>query len=387
MLAAGATFPQSPGASSGDGDVHPDAQMQAAARVPHTWSSCPGEAFQVRQGPNYASTGKKGTSGPAIYEVIAADTYQSEQKLPHLARVTQLPEAAPSTSELPPLLIINWMIPNYPPGGLMASKRSDGPGWNLVIYCRLSAWVREALEQGGPQTPGVDLFRRFIHPTEGVALRKERLKMIMGLTDVDEPGFNVMTKALVRNYNCKPFLSKTASSFYLVPGVRVALPGAPRCVACPFPLHLSSAPHPPPLNLSRRGARARSAQLPSPNSHDRGTALVHVARIPPYKTDRPTRHRHLAQKYLEIDVDIHTWGSAALNGFNTVKSRMSAMLGRAGVVIQAEGDEEMPEQMLCGNYLTYLDPLKAVVFDPALSHYLSDERNFVPPLPGSLGRD
>ena len=31
MLAAGATFPQSPGASSGDGDVHPDAQMQAAA--------------------------------------------------------------------------------------------------------------------------------------------------------------------------------------------------------------------------------------------------------------------------------------------------------------------------------------------------------------------
>ena len=63
------------------------------------------------------------------------------------------------------------------------------------------------------------------------------------------------------------------------------------------------------------------------------------------------------------------------------------MLGRAGVVIQAEGDEEMPEQMLCGNYLTYLDPLKAVVFDPALSHYLSDERNFVPPLPGSLGRD
>ena len=63
------------------------------------------------------------------------------------------------------------------------------------------------------------------------------------------------------------------------------------------------------------------------------------------------------------------------------------MLGRAGVVIQAEGDEEMPEQMLCGNYLTYLDPAKAVVFDPALSQYLSDERNFVPPLSGSLGRD
>ena len=76
-----------------------------------------------------------------------------------VVRGAGLPEA-PSASELPPLLIINWMIPNYPPGGLMASKRSDGPGWNLVIYCRLSAWVREALEQGGPLSPGVDLFRR-----------------------------------------------------------------------------------------------------------------------------------------------------------------------------------------------------------------------------------
>ena len=62
------------------------------------------------------------------------------------------------------------------------------------------------------------------------------------------------------------------------------------------------------------------------------------------------------------------------------------MLGRAGVVIQAEGDEEMPEQMLCCNYLTCLDPAKAVVFDPALSRYLSDEANFVPPLSGSLGK-
>jgi len=180
------------------------------------------------------------------------------------------------------------------------------------MYCRLSPAVREALEQGQPVPPAVDLFRRFVHPTspEGVALRKERLKLIFGLTDAEEPGFNMMTKSLVTRYNCKPFLSKTASSFYDVPG-----------------------------------------------------------------------------KYVEIDVDTHTWSNATLQGFNTVKSKMSSMLLRGGAVIQAEGDEEMPEQMLVGYYLVYLDPAKARNFDPALTEYLNDERNHVPPLPGSMGRD
>ena len=41
-----------------------------------------------------------------------------------------------------------------------------------------------------------------------------------------------------------------------------------------------------------------------------------------------------AQKYFEIDVDIHTWSSATLNGFNAVKARMQSMLIRGGAVIQ-----------------------------------------------------
>lgn len=285
----------------------PDQAMTRAPRAPHTWTPCPGSVFHVRQGPNYATHGRKAPSAAPLYDVVACDAYQSDQKLSHVGRVAALPEE-PSVSDLPPLLVINFMIPNYPPSGLMAPKRVDGPGWNLVLYCRLSAAVRTALEQDLPVPPSVDLFKRFVHPTEGVNLRQSRLKMIMGLTDTEEPGFNMVTKSLVNRYNCKPFLSKTASSFYSIPG-----------------------------------------------------------------------------KYFEIDVDIHTWSSAALNGFNTIKSRMCAMLGRAGVVIEADEDDEMPEQILAGAYLTHLDPSKARSFDPALTRYLSDEKNFVPPLAGSLG--
>ena len=38
-----------------------------------------------------------------------------------------------------------------------------------------------------------------------------------------------------------------------------------------------------------------------------------------------------SQKYFEIDVDIHTWGSAPLKGLDTVKSKMAQLALRSGV--------------------------------------------------------
>ena len=76
-------LPHSPGPAI-DGATHPDAQMAAAPRVPHSWTPCPGTAFQVRQGPNYAVNGKKGPAGPALYDMVAVDAYNSEQKLSHV---------------------------------------------------------------------------------------------------------------------------------------------------------------------------------------------------------------------------------------------------------------------------------------------------------------
>eukprot|EP00966_Prymnesium_polylepis_P308830 7136368-Prymnesium_polylepis.2 len=75
----------------------------------------------------------------------------------------------------------------------------------------------------------------------------------------------MMTRQLCGRYNCKPFLSKTASSSYSVPGA-----------------------------------------------------------------------------YFEIDIDIHTWGNAALNGFNTIKPKMPAMLIRSGVTIQERWTPRAP---------------------------------------------
>ena len=318
--------------------VHPDEAIKQAARQPHTWTRCPGAAFNVRCGPNYKDKRKKAPSASSLYEVFAVDVHSSDTKLAHIGRVVALPPdpSPPPRASLPSYVIINWMVPNYAPSGLMGPKRSNGPGWNLVLYCRLSDAVRSQLAHaasgdgsatGGAATSAagrpasVDLLRRFMHPIDGDRLRGERLKCIMGLADTERPSFGMVLKQLILRYNFKPFLSKTASFCYVGPD------------------------------------------------------------------------------YFEIDIDIHTWGHAALSAFNTVKEKMAALLPRVAVVVEADGDQEMPEQVsvplpsrlppsapalttcplaaqvIAGVFLTNLDPARAAPINAELAAYLSDAAN------------
>lgn len=154
------------------------------------------------------------------------DTHASEQKLPHIGRVVALPDdphPPPASSGLPPYLLINWMVPNYPPSGLLQQKRSNGPGWNLVFYCRLSEHARALLQDADGreaerrQMAAIDLLRRFMHPTEGAKLRGERFKCIIGMADTERLSFGMVLKQMILRYNFKPFLSKTASFCYVGP--------------------------------------------------------------------------------------------------------------------------------------------------------------------------
>jgi hypothetical protein len=201
----------------------------------------------VRCGPNYAVSKQKQPSAPSIYEVVAVDAYSTEQKLPHLGRVLALPDDPPDDLAaadlgLPPYLLVNFMIPSYAPSSMMASQRKvDGPGWNVVLCARLTKATRSALREGRV-SPSVNLLQRFMDPLHGAPLRKERLKCLFGTTDLKGPGFNLVTKQLLQKSNHKPVLSKTASSFFLVPGVRPGLRRAGRveqraCTSARAPPH------------------------------------------------------------------------------------------------------------------------------------------------------
>ena len=140
-----------------EGGPSSDELFKRAPREPHTWTRGNGEAFNVRRGPNYREKRKKAASGPSLYDIFAVDVHSSQTKLAHIGRAAALPadpSPPPRDSGIPPYVIINWMVPNYPPSGLLAPKRSNGPGWNLVQYARLSDQVREVLQQKGSADGG-----------------------------------------------------------------------------------------------------------------------------------------------------------------------------------------------------------------------------------------
>jgi hypothetical protein len=283
-------------AASGGGDHrqahHEDVFIKEASKDEvHSWAPCAPGSFMLRSGPNYRHTGKKAPSLFALYEararrrgfartrrptvpahaelvtapqVYAMDLFHSERKLPHIGRVVSLPndpDAALLDPALPPHLIVNWLFPNYPPSGLLGPRRTDGPGFNLVLYCRLSDRARAMLRDGTHASlPSIDLLRRFMHPdAAGAQLRGRRLKCIFGLADREQSGvFGMMLKPLICRWNFKPFVSKTASWCY-VGRVR-----APPCMPIP----------PRPRSASLRHTRCCVLQISHSTSHSDTAGLL-----------------------------------------------------------------------------------------------------------------
>lgn len=189
----------------------------AEPNTPNNWTRCMGSAFCVRHGPDYATNRYKASSSDSIYDVFAVSATNSKQKLPHIGRIAALPVDADALQlgafGVPPYVILHVMVPRYVPSGMFGKKRKDGISSHLTVYGRLSESVRAMIREGRP-SPAVSLLRKFVHPVEGARLRKERLKLIVGVVDMHEPGFDPITRAIIKAYNNKPFLSKTASTFY-----------------------------------------------------------------------------------------------------------------------------------------------------------------------------
>ena len=121
---------------------------------------------------------------------------------------------------------------------------------------------------------------------------RKRLKAICGLANPAEIGFDKVTAGLVTKFNAKPFMCKTSGVYHGGGGTVTAKDGM--------------------------GGYAAGAQ------------------------------------YFGVEIDVHRWGKLALNGFNSVKAHIQHMKMRFGALIEAVGDDEMPEQMLVCAYMSQL---------------------------------
>ena len=191
----------------------------------HGWSICDSTTFDVRRGPNYVS-GQKSPSKPSLYQAFAMDTYSVPYKIPQITQFMNVNKyieenkyAINSKYPLPPILIINIMVPNYSPE-LTSTNNYDGKGYQVIIYAKLSNDVQKLLISHAQSTsnkhhinipPSIKLLSRFIMESETNTQIRDRFKCMGRVMNLKYTGFNFVTKKIINQYNAKPFLAKCST--------------------------------------------------------------------------------------------------------------------------------------------------------------------------------
>eukprot|EP00483_Globobulimina_turgida_P011323 UN11345 len=119
---------------------------------------------------------------------------------------------------LPPMLIINAMIPNYAP--VMGKKgRKDGEGYALLLYCHLTDATYKKLDRFSnskskrklPMSPAIKLLSRFMGDK---VLQKQRFKIMARIMNSKYSKIGFVAKQLINKYNAKPFLARKSTTYY-----------------------------------------------------------------------------------------------------------------------------------------------------------------------------
>merc|ERR1719419_2174545 len=157
----------------------------------------------------------KSPSKSSLYEVFAVDGFRTKKKVMNIARFFRVPKFKHvAGSRIPPCIVINILVPNYSPP--IFGDTTDGDGFNMLFFAKLSADTRRRLEEND-LTPAMQLFGDFVHAKPGDPVRK-CLKCIARIMNNSKASYGRIARNLVAMYNSTPFLARTSTTFYHVPG-------------------------------------------------------------------------------------------------------------------------------------------------------------------------
>lgn len=194
-----------------DLDTVPDTNI-----LQHVWGKGMHSNFKLRVGPNYKKTGAKEPSGPALYDVMAMDVFYSSERIEDVGSKVKLPEEwtkiETNHPDVPPVLVVNGQLPEVSVGSTVGSlfvDKSDGPGWNYVIYYRLSEHAAAQLKDPTSASPAMKYLLNYLQKahlddsfTESSSEFFGRFKIVPIVDNIDTlnlPGF-------INSYNAKPAL-------------------------------------------------------------------------------------------------------------------------------------------------------------------------------------
>ena len=193
---------------------------------------------------------------------------------------------------VPTILLVNVMIPDYPPEGgifsLLPKIPPDGPGHTVTMVCMIAKWAREIFEETEDWSnlpPELSLLVKYVEGLDG------------------EDG-----------YDPPPHQCATRKKTKFI----VAMKGGQHNL--PWPVRMA----------------------------------LHKGNAKPFLTDR-TGHYVKRKGCFEIDVDGHNFRPIATNSLRTCHGYFKYLILDCAAVIQGENDKELPERLLTSCRISYPD--------------------------------
>ena len=178
----------------------------------HTWSACDHEDFHVRIGPNYSWNKKKAPSPPPLYEVFATDIFSSASRVDHASTRFAMPEEYANVDTknafVPPVFVVQIQIPAEEPS--IWSPVTDGPGWSICMFFRITESTLKQLENLSTASPAVKLWAQWCEKAPEDKAWRARFKFISSCSNLVELG----VPSSIANYNAKPILIRRTGSLY-----------------------------------------------------------------------------------------------------------------------------------------------------------------------------
>ena len=180
---------------------------------PHSYSDVDAAKFQLRIGPNYKKNKQKGSSGPALYDLLTMDflfantplqSTSDKFRIPHIPGVTDVDTGH---AHIPPMLIINTWLPGEEPS--MFGKPIDDSSYSIPMIFVLSKSTLEQLRDITAASPGVKLLSEWCKKAETDPEFRGRFKCLGMIEDIESTNL----PKLIQGYNGKPALVTKSGTF------------------------------------------------------------------------------------------------------------------------------------------------------------------------------
>lgn len=175
------------------------------------WNVDPSK-FKLRIGPNYKKYKKKNISGPALYDLIALDIVNTDGAIMNVDETFSVPHVKGMTDVntgnefVPPLLVVNIMIPRDPPAFRVDKENSTkGDFCMAILYLGITEQTLNDLRSNSQNaSPAVRLFSEWCKRGDNDPDFRTRLKMIVNIDGIEDLGI----PSFLKKYNGKPSLVK-----------------------------------------------------------------------------------------------------------------------------------------------------------------------------------